>query len=209
MMPRYVPILGTHAWSPTDNSRQWWHYKSPFATFLRSRGVLQAHPETPYIWSGDVDGIPFAGNDWEASGRSLHFYLSALPYDQRNIVAHSHGGQVVAYAAQDTPIRSLITVGTPVRRKEKALFEAALQAGQIGIWVHVYDKGGDRTQWLGQLFDGRWFGRRAFELPGMTDLPLEGIGHSGILNDPAKFALWVEHGLIDVLVTGPDVETAA
>lgn len=206
MMTKYVTVLGTHGW-PDDYTRQWWHWSSPFCKFLRARGLMQAHPDKPFVWSGDLQGVPLlgAGRDWEAGAKSLGYYNAPLPFDARNVIAHSHGGAVAILSAKEAPIRSLITIGTPVRKAVQAAAAEALKAGHIGRWTHVYDQKGDRTQWLGQLFDGRWFGARAFQLAGMTDDAVPGIGHSGVLNDAGKFDLWVKRGWLDALVQGPEI----
>lgn len=198
-MTRYVAVLGTHAWDRRYPEGQWWHPKSPFSAFLRSHDCRHAKPMDPFVWSGDLDGALLAnGNDWEAGGKALKYYLRDLPYDSRNVIAHSHGGQVALYAAMEVPIRSLVMVGTPVRKEiEQSVCPVALE--RIGTCVHVSDKDWDWMGMLGAVFDRRWRLRRTFTDPAITTIQLKKIGHSGLLNNPALFPLWVSEGLIAAL----------
>lgn len=203
-MTRFISVLGTHGW-PDDPSREWWWpgdahtAPSPLCQFLAGHGILPARPDRPMKWSGDVDGIPGSGKDWEAGAESLTYYAECLPYELRNVIAHSHGGQVALLAAADgLKLRSLIMVGTPVR-KDIEKFIAPLAVRNIGRVLHITDAQWDAWGLLGGLFDFRLSFRRHFLVPGIVSEKVKGIGHAEILRDQKRFALWEQHGWLDVL----------
>src|SRR5690348_2667600 len=102
---------------------EWSDPDSPFWTFLEAQ---RFRPLKFRGWSGDVDGLPHVIDpqkseklsDWIAGGWALFYLLRNLPYERRNVVAHSHGGQVALFAAglARVQIHRLITVCTPVRK---------------------------------------------------------------------------------------------
>lgn len=191
---RYVPVHGTGDHTKPDA----WFRGGLLVEYLAEHDLTRVLPT--FEWSGGLWGVPWdSGKDWYDPAKALWYYLRALPFWDRNLVAHSHGGNVALLTAEYLPIRTLITIGTPVRKDICAVAAKALAKGYIGSWHHVYDKSRDRIQWLGQMFDGRWFGDRAFGLPGMTDHPLKGIGHSKILHQPELFHHWRDEGLIAAL----------
>lgn len=194
---KWVGVLGTWGWSRAR--RGWWAHDSPFSAYLRTQGLTPAREGHPFVWTGDVDGVPIvAGNDWEVGAIWLGDYLAALPYDDRNVIAHSHGGQLALIAATTVPLRSLILVATPVR---KAIEEtvAPTAVGNIGECLHLSDARMDVIGWAGALLDGRWSLRRTFDVDGIRCEQVRGMGHSRLLTDPAAFRLWDEHGWLDVL----------
>lgn len=203
---RFVAVLGTHSWQPEDDPTRWWHPKSPWSQYMDTQGLRHAKPQRPFVWSGDLDGTWIhRGNDWEVGADWLTDYLGDLPYDWRNVIAHSHGGQVAMLAAREVTMRSLIMIGTPVRDE---IEDIALESvANIGTCLHVSDASWDWMGTLGAVFDGRWSFRRTFDVSGIGTLQLKGIGHSGLLCEPEHFDKWKEHGLIDVLTSAP--ETAA
>src|SRR5688572_28466454 len=155
---RWIPVHGTNDVGPDA----WWR-GGPFVEYLAEHDLTRVIPT--FEWSGDLDGVFWDNSrDWIAGGKSLFYYLRPLHPMDRNLIAHSHGGAVALECAQYLPIRTLITVGTPVRKAVQEAGRRALEKGHLGSWHHVYDKSGDRWQWFGQLFDGRWFGDRAFTL---------------------------------------------
>ena len=198
-MTAWVGVLGTHGW-PDIPEQAWWHRASPFARFLAQQGLQPARPETPFVWSGDLQGVPFfgAGKDWEAGAQALRYYLEDLPYESRNVIAHSHGGQVALLCAVDLPLRSLVMVGTPVRKDIERRI-APVAARQIGRCLHLSDAKWDWMGLGGALFDRRLSFRRTFRVPGIVCEQVHGIGHSGILRDERLFPLWLEHGWINAL----------
>ncbi len=198
-MTKYVGVLGTHGWTK-DPTRSWWPAGSPFNLFLEQQGIVMARPVRPFCWSGDIDGVPMIanGNDWEAGAVALLYYLEHLPYEDRNLIAHSHGGQVALMAAhKGMAIRSLILIGTPVRDEIEAIAPAALST--IGCCLHLCDARFDFMGFAGALLDWRFSLRRTFTVPGIDSRRVKGIGHSGLLYDPTKFPLWASEGWLDVL----------
>ena len=199
-MPRYLPIQGTDGW----DKDQWWKAGSPFTTAMARVGWDLLQSEDPFVWSTDLDGAnPLAlvcrpwqrreakHRDWEAGGLALHYFLKDVPYEDRNLVSHSHGLQVVLYAARHgSKIRSLIDISGPVRGDMSIVTDMARP--QIARWVHVYDQKTDWIAWAGQLFDGRLAVSRAHPEADIN-ISLQGVGHSGLLRDPALFPLLPTH----------------
>ncbi len=186
---KVVLIPGTHAWPPATSA--WYLPGSPFC-----REVLGARSHTclrdePFMWSTDVDGVPFDRHhaDWEAGACALSYYLRDIPLDDRNLIAHSHGGQVAILAAQHVLLNKVWTVATPVRSDMKAAAEKA--SVRIARWTHLSAQG-DWMQMLGALFDGSWgifrempAAHRNFRMP-------KKAGHSGALNESVYFPQWGE-----------------
>ncbi len=212
-MTLYVPVPGTHGWP--DDAHAWWRWHSPLACYLARRGLSVLAPDRPFVWSTDLDGLRFwrrwigrggTHRDWRAAGAALGFYLvcrdpqcpHGVPYDDRNLIAHSHGLQPVLYAAAASRapfIRRLLSIGSPIRADMRTVIDGALP--KIGRWLHVTTTGFDLMQILGRLGDGR-IGAPA--LPRSVEVRrIPGIGHSDLLTDRAAFALWDRHGLIDFL----------
>lgn len=209
-----VPIHGT--WS-TD----WIQPGSEWRIYMGRQGC--AFPAKGFEWSGDVSGLPRwlsvwhyrKHSDWKAGGQALHYYLrgldhggrKGLAYADRNIIAHSHGGQVALYAAahSDTWIRRLITVGTPYREDMAGIIELARP--NIGYWLHICAKDGDLMARLGQLFDGKL--RRARTQPRADqNICLPKIGHRKILDDPRFFDRWQTEQLLE-FVRADDAQIGA
>lgn len=200
MVTRYISVLGTWGW-PADPTDEWWYPDSAFARFLSQRECVPAHPGEPFVWSGDVDGVPMlgGGRDWDAAAHALKYYLQLTPYEDRNVIAHSHGGQVALLCAQQgVQIRSLILVGTPVRRDIEQDV-APLAIPHLGVCRQIIDAKADKMGWFGALFDRRVSVRRGFRVPGITVERLPHIGHSGILREPGLFHLWDDQGWLDLL----------
>lgn len=196
-MTRYVSVFGTHAWR--QDRIDWWHPKSAFSLYMKVHRFDHAKPFRPFIWSGDIDGALWAnGNDWEAGAAALVEYLEDLPYDWRNIIAHSHGGQVALIAAREIAMRSLVMIATPIREEIETRV-APIALANIGTCVHVTDPNRDWMGFLGGLFDGRWSTRRTFDVPGIRTVRIKGIGHSGMLCEQKHFPKWNDEGLLDAL----------
>lgn len=56
-------------------------------------------------------------------------------------------------------------------------------------------------QWFGELFDGHFGIVRNHPLADANE-KVPGVGHTGVLNEPANFPLWESHGWIDFLKDG-------
>lgn len=210
---KYIPIQGTESWS-WGVTGQWWQSGSPFTDFMASEGFQIVNPSRPFLWSTDLNGhkgwlrwLRFANDtdhkDWQAGGASLLYYIDggakdcSIPYQDRNLIAHSHGLQVVLYACMmGLQIRRLISVGSPIRNDMREEMKAARQ--QIGYWLHVYDVDDDPTQAAGELGDGRIGIIRACKDAHLS-IGLKDIGHSRLLRDHKRFDLWKSEHLLEFL----------
>lgn len=199
----YIPIPGTDAWDEDENSYQWYERGSEWTRFMATQNlVLHAVEYLP--WSTSLDGIPTRKGHviWKGAAKHLICHLERVPYKDRNLVAHSHGGNVVFHAlAYGLNIRTLITVGTPVRADMDAVVLKGL--GNCGYWHHIYDSSSDRTSILGALFDGRWRIKHDMDLADSQD-NVEDVGHSKILNDHKSIQLWKSRGWVNILAHGKD-----
>ena len=179
-------ILVTGTWGGT-----WAQQGSMFRLLLASERIRV--PEC-FEWSGDVSGVPSLTangrhSDWRAGAASLTYFLRGFPYEQRNVLCHSHGGQLAAYAAaeKDCWIRRLLTISTPVRSDMLPVWVQAKP--NIGHWTHVASKRGDWMLRLGEMFDGGWGWRRTMPSADCNIL-IPRIGHSGLLTDRDHFHHW-------------------
>lgn len=205
--------MGTWAKGYDDEGFPWWGGLSPFAERAARH---QLRPILGYQWTTDVDGVFWEKGrhrDWDVGGNFLAEFLRPsgasvthplndyVRICDRNVICHSHGLQAVLYAcgAYDLRINNLISICSPIRKDMELL--AAQARPNIGRWVHVSAKGGDRMQWFGELFDGRLGIVRAAPLA-EWNLQLPGIGHSGLFVDPGKLILWETTGLFEFLRTG-------
>lgn len=212
MTPRYVAVPGTWAWRERDDPLAWFNDpESAFARKMAALGVVPLRPRDPFLWTTRVNGhqfwrrwlAPFIPDrwergdhvDWDVSGRQLRFYREVDAADDGSVayVAHSHGGQVAAYAAaRGLRMRVLFTVATPVRADMAAVYEAA--RSRVDLWVHLYDPtGADRTQIEGELGDGRVSIMRTMPAaPNVINVAVRGMAHSRALVDPAMLRVWDE-----------------
>jgi hypothetical protein len=189
-----ILVAGTDAWAETVAGR-WYCPGSPYAAFLQAHAVEpvfggDAAAPQPFIWSTDLDGLPFRRKhvQWSAGGAALAYFARTTPIA---IVAHSHGLQVVLYACARYGLRidRLISVSSPVRNDMAAV--AAAARPNIGRWLHLHSDGSDRWQWFGELFDGHFGVVRAHPLADKNDA-VPGVGHTGVLEDAANFHYWTE-----------------
>jgi len=139
------------------------------------------------FWSTALSGTRFCGNNhlaWQFGGEQVNDYLETVDAPVL-ILAHSHGGQVAAYAlANGARCDTLITIDTPIRRDMEPVWQA-------GIWnrrrhLHLYGTG-----WGSRM---RIFGQRRFkrQMPWATKNRHIDGGHSGILTDPRHREQWHE-----------------
>ncbi len=179
---------------------EWADAGSPFRTQVLEPNGFSVYPRVDF-WSQDVSGLPkwlswFARDkfsDWEAGGDFLASVLEGLPYEKRNLLSHSHGLQPIMYAARQVKIRRVIDVCGPVREDLMDVCMAA--AKNIGYWVHVASKGGDKMQFLGEAFDGFWGWVREHPCAN-RNIVIPKIGHSGLLYDQRLFHLWTDELLL-------------
>ena len=204
-----VCVPGTWAWRGQNTRNAWYQAGSPWVTFMEAHGYKVLSKDRPFVWTTQLAGIPFltGKRDWEAGGANLWAYLDPAIKDygvglrtgERNLVAHSHGLQVVLYAcAAGCRINTLISVGSPIREDMKDVAIAARH--NIHTWVHLYGGHKDRWQWLGELFDGKLgvVRRAAWERDGKIavqadcSVQIDDIGHSDLLCNPAQFHNWTD-----------------
>lgn len=203
-MTRYIGVYGTFG-----REDDWPLPTSAFGRFMASQDFAPARFRPFKGFTGDLDGVPLfgSGEDWEAGTEAFIDYCYPIPYEDMNVIGHSHAVQpILMAAAKGLEIRSLILVGSPVRRNLEELAPEALK--HIGVCRHLYDPGWDTWGLFGMLFDGRLSLRRSFRVEGMASEAVKGMGHSGVLLKPELFLLWVERGWLDLLRGVPDVEAA-
>lgn len=188
-MTPLVLVHGTHGRS------QPWHWAgSPLPMELGLRGFIVFD----FLWSGILAGVPttlpgdpresITGADqgallpWLDAGEKLRLYCQANGLECPSVICHSHGLQVVTYAAaRGQRFSTVLSLSGPVRRDLQRARRAA--SGRITRWVQVTDPTGkDRTILEGEAFDGHvgWH----LELPEATyNLSAPGQGHSGLTMD--------------------------
>lgn len=196
----YATVPGT--WGFDGNGHdddEWWQPHSEFVKFLQSHGYHQILIEgQPFVWSTNVDGFGLH-RDWQSAAKALQYFLHTVPYRHRNIIAHSHGGQVALLAAANgVKIRNLITVSTPVRGDLKPVIAKARQ--NIGHWTHIHSGKKDFWQLFGSLWDGQiGLFRRMKQADVNVELPA--LDHSDLLRQPEHFHHWIAGGLAEYLNT--------
>ena len=202
----YLPIAGTRPpWRGRHDRRDWYHRGSPFDAVMVRHGYQRVDQDrdsaTPDrgFWSGHVNGVLLQTlwrrhgkhRAWRQGSTALLLFLMrrhAEVSDGLTIVAHSHGGQVLAYDLArdpDGPPVHVVSVDMPVRRDMGDVYRRALARSNVRSWTHLYSERGwaSRFRWLGNRFGPR-------ELDGATrNLEITG-GHSGILRDPAQMGQW-------------------
>ncbi len=205
-MPAYLPIAGTWGWGGMRTIGQWWQADSPFAEWMRANDWYAYAPADPFVWDTSLSGIlPWRRHTtWEAAAHSLNYYFRAkayppgvgyIPKDDRRVIAHSHGLQVVLLACGrlGLHLHTLISVGSPVR--SELYRDGTVQAARanIGAWLHLYDPRCDLWQFAGEFGDGSFFWRRQHPLAD-KNVPVPGGKHARILTDPTYFPLWAAKG---------------
>lgn len=203
-MTKYITVPGTWGFDGEDTD-EWWHPDSPFVAMMSSNDCTQVLIDgEPFVWSTDVNGSNFLRwfgvkdkyRDWLSAAKALKVYLHSLPFADRNVIAHSHGGQVVLLAAADgTTIRNLITIGTPVRADlDKRYLQGSMN---IRYWTHVHSTEFDMWQTLGSVFDGHWGPVREMKYAD-ENIILKDIGHADLLRNPKEFNFWPERLLANL-----------
>jgi pimeloyl-ACP methyl ester carboxylesterase len=201
-MLHYITIAGTFG---AKKNLDWYLPNSNFSKFLDAQGChqLETNPLKRYMWSTDIDGVDANNNTWDSAGRALAHYIappllgnSLVAPEDTYIIAHSHGGNVVAYACgkYGLKVSGLITVGTPIRKDLHEIYKAALP--NISRHLHIYAGWRDYWQILGALFDGR-FGLHRKHPFAHRNAKVAGGDHGSILRDEAFFPLWMEKGWLD------------
>lgn len=208
---RAVGVGGTWSWRGG-----WWQRDSLFWTFMGAYGIEQTFPRVdtvngrtvpiarPFEWeTGLGDSIKFWRSSetrvrtWVQWGKALGYYLDSIPYYDRNVIAHSHGGQLALVCATiGVRLHRLLTIATP-RREDMDEF-ARGAALNIGSWHHVCDRDSDRIGWWGAFGDGH-FGNSRIHPHAHQNICIPKISHSRLLSDPQAFHVWNDEGLISFL----------
>lgn len=151
-----ILIAGTWGKGMGRNA-DWWRPGSEFARMLAEGGLQLADGNEPFVWSTALDGVDGLNTDWETAAWALKWYIEARCKKVRpSIIAHSHAGQVVAYAASfGARFDRVVTVATPVRQDMDSSYTQLRRACQY--WAHVWtdeQQGGGWQRW------GNWGLRR-------------------------------------------------
>lgn len=198
---KYIAIAGTGAGNKLD-----WHLPtSDLSKFFLLQGLeqLETNPLKRYMWSTKLDGIDSVNETWDAAGRALAHYIappllgeSLVKPEDTYCIAHSHAGNVVAYACgkYGLKINGLITVGTPIRKDLYEIYQAAVP--NISRHLHIYAGWRDYWQILGSLFGGQFGIHRKHPFT-VHNEQVPGGNHGSILRDPKFFPLWLERGWLD------------
>jgi len=150
-----IPVAGTWGAKPADSgSYYWWRSPSVWLACAKNAGYDILDPHDQFFWSTALDGVAGKNDAWDAAGRALYWYWVAKGRPRMNLAAHSHGGQVVAYALQYSvqqgdpmsPYR-VVTIASPVRFDMQPVWADAKKAITPGGWTHLY------TQETGALFE--------------------------------------------------------
>jgi hypothetical protein len=194
-----ITIPGTHAWLPGRRTGEWYHDGSPWWLYVRALGFIPIECDgRPFEWSTNLDGLMFwrKGATWAAAGSNFYAWVvppvapdRRVPPHLTNVVTHSHGLQPLLHAcALGLRVNSLTDIAGPVRQDMMEVARAARP--NIRYWQHIHSDRSDRMQWLGGIADGALGIVRAHPLAD-TNVRFDKAGHSGILNDPEWFHLWL------------------
>lgn len=210
MIPTFYHTVGgtSHGIDNDLNDFMWWELGSKFTSYLKTQNLI-LHPASPFEWDGIVGGTPLDRklNVWRAAGAHFKCQLLMSLFHESNVIAHSHGGNVVlCAAARGARIRNLITVSTPVRRDmEKIILQAR---GNIDNWLHVYDSRTDYVAVLGTLFDRRIRIVHRMDMADRNDdVKQFRTGHSGMFEEQ-HFSLWKDRGWAAFLAYGRIADAA-
>ena len=147
-----VPVGGT--WSQEAGAHDWWRPASVWVANLRNAGLSLLDAAEPFQWSAAL--AIDAGQDplWRTSGLALKWYCQAktmMRTEELTVVAHSHGGNVLAFAlAAGLRLRRALTVGMPVRQDMAGIYAAARP--NVDQWTQLYcEEVGTPFQILGCL----------------------------------------------------------
>lgn len=202
MAVRVCTVGGTWAWRGG-----WWRKGSALWNYLQQFGFepLEVGGDQ-YEWETDLGGsfkvwkwgdTETRLRQWKSNGLSMRWHLMNVPYEDRNLILHSHAGNVGAFCCglgTGFPVRRVLTIATPNRYDMKMYYQEA--ARHIGRWHHVCDKDRDEIGFWGSVGDGHVGDSRQI-VESHENILLKGVGHSGLLNDEKLFPLWESEGLID------------
>lgn len=195
-----IPVAGTGGYRA-----EWVNPGSPWGRMMTAAGHTSVRVGgRVYRWDGDLDGIDGDNSTWEAFADALFFYSRDLPFIDRNYVLHSHAGNIGLILAQSGfQIRSMTTVGTPIRRE----LDFAKAEDNIGFHQHIFDEQFDLMGMLGSWRLGHLFDlcrARSMPDPRVKNISVKGISHSKILNEPQHVTKWVTEGWFANMVNAPN-----
>ena len=143
-MAHVILIPGTHG-NLGDISGRWWAPGSAIWSMLIEAG----HRVASFPWDTCVDGLLGENTRWIKAGRRLQATMPA----GASVIAHSHGGAVVAYAAaHGARFGTVITLGTPPR--SDVPYRALPK--NSNFWAHLYGDWRDFWAVLGAAGDGEF-----------------------------------------------------
>jgi hypothetical protein len=189
-----------------------WHQRESDVTLEAQACGLAVYE---FVWSGILGGVrPLVkpllddgdpaeaknGADtpelllWLDAGEKLALFCQAHGLERPHVLSHSHGLQVVTYAAvKGQRFATAVSVSGPVRDDMRRARWIAKEG--ITRWVQFFDPINDATIREGEAFDGH---------PGFAGKLLEGesietpgSGHSGLVLDPGlreRYLLWTYFG---------------
>ena len=204
-MIRLIVVPGT--WG---REQTWYRPAAALGRVLAGHDVQVYEPSgRPFLWSTDAGGWQMWRRwgwgardrdhwDWMAGGEALYDRIvpalapeRRIPPAETVVLSHSHGLQVVLYAAAaGLRIDRLIDVAGPVRADLRAV--TAQARPHIRQWLHVHSDRSDRMQWLGELGDGALGVVRAHPRADLN-WALPQAGHSAVLHEPDRYADWWGH----------------
>ena len=140
---------------------------APWSRWATAASTRTATPDRvdPGFWSGDLEGSLLTGDwpwntthdVWEEAADKLFTWIAerwGRLEGKLTIIAHSHGGQIAAYASRRLARKSmliehLVTVDTPLRRDMDKVWLDAI--GGYKRWTHMHSNWGwgSRMRWLG------------------------------------------------------------
>lgn len=161
-----------------------------------------------FEWSGYCGGVPSPiivppASDlqgdlelWRSEGEKLALFCRVLGLEAPCVLSHSHGLQVVTFAARGSLAQrfgTVLSLSGPVREDMTMMRNQAKP--NIARWIQVTDPVSDQTIREGEAFDGHVGWR--YELPEAdVNLSAPGQGHSGLLTD---LAAWDTLGIWEAL----------
>lgn len=171
---------------------KWAKPGTAFRNMLAGAGVEVIAP--PLVWTMNAAGFwrPWdttPDSDWRAGGYTFGLEMSRLPFEDRVVLAHSYGGNCVAFGMlgpSAVPIRRLITVGTPNRHDMDPVWAEAVK--RIGQWIHFHDPRAPMIERFAQAFDGKFdwpWKAKTGQKHAHRNVAIKGMGHTKILDDPA------------------------
>jgi hypothetical protein len=185
-----VTVHGT--WGITGS--QWWRPQSEWSETASARGFIFA--DEPFLWSGELGVFGDRPHDpWQSAAHALIWYCAAKRLSAPDIVTHSHGLQVVAYAAAwGQHFGRVLDIEGPVRSDLFDVYRAAM--GQVERWAHTWNRG-DVIIGLGEFGAD---GPTRVMLPNALTIEIPASeGHSGLFED---LDMWDTLGLWEYLTNG-------